>query len=68
MTKSPQAEFSDADAVAAAAASNTLAMNPLVSLRSEDFFEAARTVFRATIRQPGIAAEQWWSFIGELGK
>jgi polyhydroxyalkanoate synthase len=68
MTKSAQGELSDADAVAAAAASNTLAMNPLVSLRSEDFFEAAQTLFRATIRQPRIAAEQWWSFVGELGK
>jgi polyhydroxyalkanoate synthase len=68
MMKSTQGEMSDADAVAAVAASNTLAMNPLVSLRSEDFFEAAQTLFRATIRQPRIAAEQWWSFVGELGK
>jgi polyhydroxyalkanoate synthase len=68
MTKSPQDSPAIPEAIADAAAGNTLALNPLVSLRGKDFVDAAQTVFKAAISQPEIAANQWWSFLGEMGK
>ncbi len=65
MTKSPQ---DGPDAVADEAAKHTLALNPLVSLRGQDFVGAAQTVFTAAIGQPQIALQQWWAFWSEMGK
>src|SRR5262245_28948416 len=50
------------------AARNTLALNPLVGLRIEDLLAGAATILKAVTNEPTIAANQWLSFIGELGK
>src|ERR1700686_2857835 len=68
MSTDPQEAFDKAEAVAEDAAKHTLALNPLVSLRGKDFVDATQTVFKAAISQPEIAAKQWWSFLGEMGK
>jgi polyhydroxyalkanoate synthase len=68
MRKFPQDNPHEPDGLADHAARQTLALNPLVSLRSEDFVEAANTFVKAAISQPKVAAEQWWSFVGELAK
>jgi polyhydroxyalkanoate synthase len=49
------------------ASRNTLALNPLVAIRSEDLVESAGVLFRAIINEPRVAAEQWLSFLSELG-
>jgi polyhydroxyalkanoate synthase len=50
------------------AARSTLALNPLVGLRSQDLLEAAATVLKAIVNEPTVAARQWLWFMGELGK
>ena len=50
-----------------AASGNTLALNPLVGVRLQDLADSARTLFTAVFNQPKVAAEQWLSFLGELG-
>ncbi|MBR1301269.1 alpha/beta fold hydrolase [Bradyrhizobium sp. AUGA SZCCT0042] len=55
-----------ANSLADDAARQTLALNPLVSLRTEDFVEAANTFAKAAMSQPKVAVEQWWSFAREL--
>jgi len=50
-----------------AASRNTLALNPLVGIRSEDLVESAGILFKAVTNEPRVATEQWLSFIGELG-
>ena len=57
-----------AEQIAEEASQNTLALNPLVGVRTEDLFDAARTVVGALAAQPQILAEQWMGFLGELGK
>jgi len=49
------------------ASRNTLALNPLVAIRSEDLVESAGVLFRAVVNEPRVAAEQWLSFLSELG-
>jgi polyhydroxyalkanoate synthase len=49
------------------ASRNTLALNPLVAIRSEDLVDSAGVLFRAIVNEPRVAAEQWLSFLGELG-
>jgi polyhydroxyalkanoate synthase subunit PhaC len=49
------------------ASKNTLALNPLVGIRAEDLIESANVFFRAIVNEPKVAAEQWLSFLGELG-
>ena len=56
------------DAIADEAVKHTLALNPMVGLRGRDFVDAAQTVFKAAIGQPQIAVQQWFSFMGDLGK
>jgi polyhydroxyalkanoate synthase len=68
MTKPSQETPEIPEAIADEAARSTLALNPLVSLRGKDFVDATQTVFKAAISQPEIAAKQWWSFLGEMGK
>jgi polyhydroxyalkanoate synthase subunit PhaC len=58
MTKFPQDNPHAPDGLANDAARQTLALNPLVSLRSEDFVEAANTFVKAATSQPKIAVEQ----------
>ena len=57
-----------ADEIAEEASQNTLALNPLVGVRTEDLFDAARTVVGALASQPQILAQQWMGFLGEFGK
>ncbi len=45
--------------IAANAAENTLALNPLVSLRAEDMFGAGTNLMRAMAAQPTAMMEQW---------
>ena len=49
------------------ASRNTLALNPLVAIRSQDLVESAGVLFRAIVNEPRVAAEQWLFFLGELG-
>lgn len=49
------------------ASRNTLALNPLVGIRGQDLVESAGVLFKAMVNEPKVAAEQWLSFLGELG-
>jgi polyhydroxyalkanoate synthase len=49
------------------ASRNTLALNPLVAIRGEDLVESAGVLFKAIVNEPRVAAEQWLSFLSELG-
>ena len=49
------------------ASRNTLALNPLVGIRGQDFIDSAGVLFKAIVNEPKVAAEQWLSFLGELG-
>src|SRR6202790_4224347 len=49
------------------ASRNTLALNPLVGIRGEDLADSAGILFKAVVNEPKVAAEQWLSFLGELG-
>jgi polyhydroxyalkanoate synthase subunit PhaC len=49
------------------ASRNTLALNPLVGIRGQDLADSAGILFKAVVNEPKVAAEQWLSFIGELG-
>jgi len=68
MSKEPRPEPDLAETVSDQAARNTLALNPLVGLRSEDLLAGAATVLKVITNEPTIAANQWLWFIGELGK
>lgn len=50
------------------AARYTVALNPLVGLRPQDFIDGAQTILKAVASQPTIAAEHWLQFLGEVGK
>jgi polyhydroxyalkanoate synthase subunit PhaC len=50
------------------AMANTLAANPLVGVRSEDLAAAARVLFDEVARNPGIATQQYMTFLNELGR
>ncbi|MCC8943587.1 alpha/beta fold hydrolase [Bradyrhizobium sp. Arg62] len=62
--RSPEAPASD---MSEAASRNTLALNPLVGIQSQDLVEGAGILFKAVINEPKVATEQWLSFVGELG-
>ena len=49
------------------ASRNTLALNPLVGIRGQDLVDSAGILFKAVINEPKVAAEQWISFLGEMG-
>ena len=68
MAKQPKDERTLADEIADDAARNTLALNPLVGMRTEDLISAAGTVMRALAGQPQALAQQWLSFATEFGK
>ena len=50
------------------AAQHTLAANPLVGVRGQDMIEAARILFAQMARNPSVAARQYLSLLGELGR
>jgi len=52
----------NAQDIAKNAAENTLALNPLVSLRAEDMFAAGTNLIRAMAGQPQAMMAQWTSF------
>jgi polyhydroxyalkanoate synthase subunit PhaC len=49
------------------ASRNTLALNPLVGIRGQDLIDGAGILFKVVVNEPKVAAEQWLSFLGELG-
>ena len=49
-------------------AAHTLAANPLVGVRGQDILAAAGTLFTEMARRPGIAVQQYFSLLGELGR
>jgi polyhydroxyalkanoate synthase len=65
-TENPSSTSSSAE-VSEAASRNTLALNPLVGLQGQDLADSASIIFKAVMNEPKVAAEQWFSFIGELG-
>lgn len=68
MAKAPKEERTLAEQIADEASENTLALNPLVGMRTEDLMAAAGTVMKALASQPQLLAQQWLSFAGEFGK
>ncbi len=68
MAKQPDKEKTLAEQIADDAAQNTLALNPLVGVRTEDLMSAAGNVMRALAGQPQAIAQQWMSFATEFGK
>jgi polyhydroxyalkanoate synthase len=50
------------------AAQHTLAANPLVGVRGRDIAESARVLIAQMLRNPGVAARQYLSFLGELSR
>jgi len=68
MAKAPKDDRTLAEQIADDAAQNTLALNPLVGMRTEDLMSAAGTVMKAIVGQPQALAQQWMSFAGEFGK
>src|SRR5258708_28024310 len=49
------------------ASRNTLALNPLVGITGQDLADSAGVLFKAIVNEPRVAAEQWLSFLGEVG-
>lgn len=58
----PKKLSKNAKDIAENAAENTLALNPLVSLRVEDMFGAGTNLMRAMAAQPQAMMEQWSAF------
>src|SRR6516165_4707467 len=50
------------------AAENTLAANPLVGVRPEDILDSARLLIGQMLSSPGVAAREYFRFLGELGR
>ena len=50
------------------ASENTLALNPLVSMRVEDMLGAGTNLVRAMASQPQTVMNQWMAFAGDLTK
>jgi polyhydroxyalkanoate synthase len=50
------------------AAQYTLAANPLVGVRGRDILDSAQVLLGRMAASPGIAARQYLSFLGELGR
>jgi polyhydroxyalkanoate synthase len=55
------------EAISEDASRNTLALNPLVGITGQDLADSAGVLFKAIVNEPKVAAEQWLSFLGELG-
>jgi poly[(R)-3-hydroxyalkanoate] polymerase subunit PhaC len=50
------------------AAQHTLAANPLVGVRGEDILDSARLLLAQVLTNPVAAAQQYLTFLGELGR
>jgi polyhydroxyalkanoate synthase len=66
-SESREAVTSDND-IREQAAQHTLAANPLVGVRGQDILDSARVLLGQLMSQPGLAARQYLSFLGELGR
>src|SRR5258707_2152674 len=60
-------EVPSSDGISEQASRNTLALNPLVGITGQDLADSAGVLFKAMVNEPKVAAEQWLSFLGELG-
>ncbi|VIO68116.1 Poly(3-hydroxyalkanoate) polymerase subunit PhaC [Bradyrhizobium ivorense] len=67
MTTQNRSADSSPSEMSEAASRNTLALNPLVGIQSQDLVEGANVLFKAVMNEPKVATEQWLSFVGELG-
>ncbi|NRB02072.1 MAG: alpha/beta fold hydrolase [Rhodobacteraceae bacterium] len=67
MTDKSEKRSSNLDDIAKNAAENTLALNPLVALNGEDFMAAGTNLMRAFAANPAMVANQWMSFMGDMG-
>jgi polyhydroxyalkanoate synthase subunit PhaC len=56
------------DQIAESAAQNTLALNPLVGVRTEDLVQAAGAVMRAVATHPQALMQQWMGFSQEFAR
>jgi polyhydroxyalkanoate synthase subunit PhaC len=65
--ESREAGTSD-DAIREQAAQHTLAANPLVGVRGRDILDSARVLLGEMMNKPGVAAQQYLSFLGEIGR
>lgn len=68
MSNERRAEPEQAETVSDQAARNTLALNPLVGLRSQDLLDGAASMFKAISNEPTVAASQWLGFMSELAQ
>jgi polyhydroxyalkanoate synthase subunit PhaC len=62
-----EAATSDSD-IREQAAQHTLAANPLIGVRGRDILDSAGVLLGQMMRSPGVAARQYLSFLGELGR
>src|SRR6266481_8263854 len=60
-------EVPSSDGISEQATRATLALNPLVGITDQDLVDSAGVLFKAMVNEPKVAAEQWLSFLGELG-
>src|SRR5258708_9875452 len=60
-------EVPSSDGISELASRNTLALNPLIGITGQDLADSAGVLFKAMVNEPKVAAEQWLSFLGELG-
>src|SRR5260221_9029616 len=60
-------EVPASDGISEQATRTTLALNPLVGITGQDLADSAGVLFKAMVNEPKVAAEQWLSFLGELG-
>ena len=68
MSTENQADTQSAESLSDQASRHTLALNPLVGLRSKDLFDSAGILFNAMLNEPKVAVAQWVSFLGELSE
>src|SRR5262249_29329422 len=66
-TESREAESLNSD-IREQAAQYTLAANPLVGVRGHDILASAGVLVGQMMKNPGSAAQQYFSFVGELGR
>ncbi|HUH83806.1 MAG TPA: alpha/beta fold hydrolase [Stellaceae bacterium] len=62
-----EAEASDTD-IREQAAQHTLAANPLVGVRARDLLDSTRVLIGKMMKNPGVVAQQYLSFLGEIGR
>jgi polyhydroxyalkanoate synthase len=66
MSAENRAAAQSTDGVFEPASGNTLALNPLIAMRSKDLLDSAAVLFKAMINEPKLAVSEWLSFVREL--